>query len=409
MKKVRLMLGMAAFAALALVSSCGDDDDDIGGGGSVPVADGFYITQVGVTPVSSSGLVAEVVEADGFATQSRDGYFANYVFLAAGNYNVVNVIDQEISQTLGGTAAATGTTGSDCDLHEYILVEEFAVDGAAFAVAEAGLYKVMLDTETKEIVLYRIESAQVIGSATEAGWSHSADLVIPASGAVSADGATFLLEDVTLRPGEYKIRFNCRWIVDRRIDPLASPGHEFNNGYVALTNYGGTFAALVPGGANFPIAVGEDGLYDVEAAWTPADGFEITVTKTAPLDPITFVPEDFQWSIVGDATSVGWPTDNSCGAVDEDIDLNYSGSAGGTYTWISNGAIPLVAGGFKFRTNHCWDYNKGFNDMTHSGDGAADFTASGDGNFVAAGPASYIITITTDDDGATWNVDFDKQ
>lgn len=398
MKKVRLMLGMVAFAALALVSSCGDDDENIGGGGSVPVADGFYITQVGVTPVTSSGLVAEVVEADGFATQSRDGYFANYVFLAPGNYNVVNVIDQEISQTLGGTAAATGTTGSDCDLHEYILVEEFAVDGAAFAVADAGLYKVMLDTETKEIVLYRIESAQVIGSATEAGWSHSADLVIPASGGISEDGATFLLEDVTLRPGEYKIRFNCRWIVDRRIDPLASPGHEFNNGYVALTNYGGTFAALVPGGANFPIAVGEDGLYDVQAAWTPEDGFAISVTKTQAIDPITFDPADYDWGIIGPGSPVGnW---------DSDITLPYEGILANGHSW--QGTFVLTADAFKFRADDAWAFAPNANAYSAvTGDGAADIDATGN-DFVCTNPGTFLITISTTD-GTAWAIDFDRQ
>jgi hypothetical protein len=159
-KSIKLLFGFVAISTLAFLASCGDDSSDIGGGGSVPVADGYYITKVDVTPVTSSQLIAEVVEADGFATQSRDGFFSNYVYLTAGSYNIVNVIEQEIAQTIGGTAAiengATEAnpdgTGSDCALYDYILVEEFAVDGAAFAVAEEGLYKVMLDNETKEIV-----------------------------------------------------------------------------------------------------------------------------------------------------------------------------------------------------------------------------------------------------------------
>lgn len=373
----------------------------------MPVADGYYITKVDVTPVTSSQLIAEVVEADGFATQSRDGFFSNYVYLTAGSYNIVNVIEQEIAQTIGGTAAiengATEAnpdgTGSDCALYDYILVEEFAVDGAAFAVAEEGLYKVMLDNETKEIVLYKIESAQAIGAATEAGWAHSEDLIIPISGAASATGVTFALEDVTLRPGEYKIRFNCRWIIDRRIDPLASPGHEFANGYVTLTNYGGTFAALVPGGPNFIIALGEDGLYDITAAWTPNGGFDISATKTAPIDPIEFEPGDYDWGIIGE----GGPLNNW----DADVDMTYEGVLANGNSWQGTFALDGV-GGFKFRTNDSWDFAPNANTYSAvTGDGAVNIDATGN-DFLCSVAGNYLITISTNDAGVTWAIDFDK-
>lgn len=408
-KTIRLLCGLMAIAMVAFVASCSDDSDDIGGGGSVPVADGFYITKVDVTPVTSSRLVAEVVEADGFATQSRDGFFANHVYLTAGSYNVVNVIDQEIAQTIGGVAtvengateANPDGTGSDCELYDYILVAEYAVDGAAFAVAEEGLYKVMLDSETKEIVLYLIESAQAIGGATEAGWAHSADLVLPVTGTASATGVTFSQTNVTLRPGEYKIRFNCRWIIDRRIDPLASPGHEFDNGYVALTNYGGTFAALVPGGPNFIIALGEDGLYTVTAAWTPAGGFAISATKTAPLDPIEFEPGDYNWGIIGE----GGPS-NSWG--DPDVDLTYDGLGANGHSWSGTFALD-GEGGFKFRTNDNWDFAPNANTYTAvTGDGAADIDATGN-DFFCTPAGTHKITISTNDAGLTWAIDFDKQ
>ncbi len=410
MKKIKLVGSFLALLGAVLISAC-SSDPVIDGGTGIPVADGFYITLAGVDPVSSSALLGEKVEADGFGTQDRVGFFSNYVFLAAGNYNVVSIIDQAISKTYGGTSAVVGTTGSDCELQSYTLVEEFAENGAAFNIAAAGLYKVIYDSETKEIIAYKIEKGQVIGAASPAGWSNSADQDMALVGAASATEVKFELGEVILRPGQYKVRFNCRWGIDRRIDPAASPGHEFNNGYVAFTNFGGTFDLLAPGGANFEIATAEDGKYKVTAQWTAADGFVLSSVKTTPLDPITFNSEAYQWSIVGDASPVGWPADNSCGAVGEDLDLNYSGYTAGTntYTWTSNGAIALVAGGFKFRTNHCWDYNKGYDGFTRTGTGAADFTASGDGNFVAANSGSYIITITTSDDGETWTIDFVKQ
>lgn len=415
LKSIRLAGGLLAFAMIALVLSCSDDKSNIGGGGSVPVADGFYVTKVGITPVSSSQLVAEQVEADAFASQDRSGFLANYVYLTAGSYNIVSVIDQEISKTLGGAAvvetnetiANPDGTGSDCDLHAYILVEEFAEAGAAIVIATEGLYKVSMDNETKEFVFYNIVKGQLIGAASPAGWSSSA--LQDMTGAATATGVAFELSDVEMRPGQYKLRFNCRWGIERRIDPAASPGHEFNNGYVAYTNFGGaTTANLAAGGANFEIALGQDGMYDFMATWTPADGFEFTVTKVSSLDPITFNPDDFAWGIIGaGAPTNSWATDS---------DLNYEGKTGSTYKWkgtftitnsgAPNGGTENANGEFKFRTNNSWDYNKGFGDFTKSGSKLGLLTDSG-GNFKAGTTGTFIFEITTSDDGVTWSIKID--
>lgn len=393
------MLGLMAFAI-----SC-DDDETIDGGDGIPVADGFYITQAGVDPIVANQLVAEKVEADGFASQDREGYFANYVFLAAGNYNVVSVIDQKLSKTYGGAAASAGTTGSDCDLHAYTLVEEFTEGGAAFSVATAGLYKVGFDNSQKEIYLYKIEKAQVIGAATPAGWSSNADQDMPVVGTASATSVKYEVTGIELRPGEYKVRFNCRWGIDRRVDPAA--GFAADNGYVTFTNFGGTFAALAPGGANFLVADGGDGLYTITAEWKDVGGFVISATKTQALEPITFNPEDFAWGITGSATANGWANDDTADdPIGVDIDLNYEGKSGTTYTW--KGTFPLTAGEFKFRTNNSWTYNKGFGQMTLTGPDAADLTDTG-GNFTVAAAATYQFIITTSDEGDTWTLNVDKQ
>ena len=401
MKKVRLMLGMVAFAALALVSSCGDDDENIGGGGSVPVADGFYVAKVGVTPTTADGLVAEVVEADGFATQSRDGFFANYVFLTAGDYNIVNVVDQEISQTLGGTAAATGTTGSDCDLHEYLLVEEYAVDGAAISIASAGLYKVGMDIDTKEIWFLKIEKAHVIGGATTFGWSQSDDGELALEGTASATGVTFKVTDIDLKARAYKVRFDCRWSVDRRIEPT---GFDPANGYVAFTNFGGTTAALAPGGSNLEIAFGNDGGYTMELAWTPDDGFELTNTNTDPIAPTP--PGEYGWSIIGSATPGGW--------ADPDTDLPLVGTPTATSATYEIASIALTEGGeFKFRSNDAWGIVLQPGDSqfgTVTGDSDFESTGGGDPNYkVKVGSAgNYKITISTTNTGEKWNLTFVK-
>ncbi len=393
-KTTKLLLSFMVLAMAVAFTAC-DDETDIGGGDGIPVGDGFYITPAGVDPTISSQLVAEKVEADGFGSQDREGYFSNYVFLTAGSYNVVSVIDQKLNKTYGGTIASVGTTGSDCDLHAYLLVEEFTENGAAFNVPASGLYKVGFDNLTKEIFLYKIEKGQVIGAASPAGWSSNAAQDMAVSGTASATGVKFEKAGIEMRPGEYKIRFNCRWGIDRRIDPAA--GFASTNGYVTFTNFGGTFAALAPGGANFSIAEGGDGIYTITAEWTPENGFVLSATKTQALEPIQFDPADYAWGIIG----AGGPTGNW----DTDADLNYEGKTGSTYTWKGTFAVN---GEFKFRTNNSWDFNLGFGQMTLTGPDAADLVDAS-GNFKVNAAATYQFTITTSNDGDTWTLNVDKQ
>ncbi len=232
MRTTKLFISALALGTAVLFGAC-DDETNIGGGGSVPVADGFYIAKVATTPSESDGLISEKVETDGFQTKTREGFFSNYVFLTAGNYNIVNVIDQEIAQTYGGTMATAGTTGSDCNLHAYSLIAEYALNGAAFAVANAGLYKVGLDVTTKEIWLMKIDKAHVIGGATPFGWSQNDAGEMAVVGTATADAVTFRKTGIVMNKGDWKFRFNCRWSIDRRIDPGA--GFADNNGYYKVT------------------------------------------------------------------------------------------------------------------------------------------------------------------------------
>jgi hypothetical protein len=397
-KMLKLMAGLLILSGAAYLSSCGDDDTDIGGGGSVPVADGFYVAKVGVNPVASAQLVDEVVEADGFASQDREGFLGSYIYLTAGNYNIVRVQDQEIADTFGGPSTSAGTTGSDCELHAYTLVDEYVVDGAAIAIASEGLYKVTMDNELKEIIFHKIEKAQLIGAATPAGWSNSVDQEMLIEGTPSADGVTFAVEDITMRPGQYKVRFNCRWSIDRRIDSGA--GFAFENGYVTFTNFGGTLTNPEPGGSNFEIEVGEDGIYTVEAEFTSTDGFEIVVTKTESIDPIVFDPDDYAWGIIGQGSPQGnW---------DADIDMTYQGVGANGHSWTGTFALN-TSGGFKFRTNDSWTFAPNANAYAAvTGDGASDINATGN-DFMASVAGTHLITISTNDAGVTWAIDFDKQ
>ncbi|NBW34990.1 MAG: SusF/SusE family outer membrane protein [Cytophagia bacterium] len=395
-KTTKLLLSFMVLAMAVAFTAC-DDETNIGGGDGIPVGDGFYITLAGQDPTISSQLMAEKVEADGFGSQVREGFFSSYVFLTAGSYNIVSIIDQKLNKTYGGTIASVGTTGSDCELHSYLLIEEFVENGAAFNVPASGLYKVGFDNLTKEILLYKIEKAQVIGAASPAGWSSNANQDMVISGTASGTGVKFEKAGIEMRPGEYKIRFNCRWSIDRRIDPAA--GFAATNGYVTFTNFGGTFAALAPGGSNFSISEGGDGIYTITAQWTPENGFVLSATKTQTLEPIQFDPTQYAWGIIGAATSTGW---------DSDTDLNYEGKAGNTYTW--RGTFTLTAGEFKFRTNNAWtfapDANSGKWTLTGPDAALVNATAS---NFSVAAGGSFQFTITTNNDGDTWTLNVDKQ
>lgn len=400
-----------AFNMLVFLASCGEDEGpSIGTGGSVPVGDGWYMMKGDETPTAMMGLYAENVEAAGFQTQPRDGYGAGYMYLEAGDYNLVQVKSQEIEESIGGTVE-TVTAASDCDENDsYMLIDETVVDGPAFNIANNGFYKVIFDAMTTEILIYEIGQAEVIGSATPAGWSYSADQVLDMT--QTDEGVTFSIEGQELRPGAWKVRFNCRWTIDRRIDNTIEGDavYDPSNGYVALTNYGGTASNLEAGGSDFQIATGEDGLYDISLSLT-GDGVSLSSSKTAELEPITFNPDENEWAITGDATANGWADEDATNdPIGVDMDLNYEGVSNGTYTW--KGTFDLVAGQLKFRTNDSWTKNLGYDDVTVTGD-MADITDGdpngGNSNFVFASGGTYIITLSTSDAGETYTANFDKQ
>ena len=410
--KTRLQIltkALALFVAVGLYS-CADDGPDIGGGGSVPVADGIYVAPSGSNPSSKTGLVADVVENEGFATMTREGFVSGYMYLEAGSYKMVEVVDQEITKTYGGTAT-TETGDADNAFDDYILGAA-TLNGDAITLAEDGFYYVSMDSKTSEMIFFLIKKAGIIGAATEGGWGSDTELTV--TGAPSLDGITFEATEVIMRKGEWKLRFNSNWKIDRRVDPNA--GYAVENGYVALTNYGGALDNLVTGGSNFAIAEGDDAIYTVSVAYSPANGFQITLTKTGEAPVVTFVPEENQWALVGDAVNSADVAEND-GAGDGtpdgwqyDIDLNYEGFTSGTntYTWVSNGAIELEGGkAFKFRANDEWAKNMGWGGLTLTGD-TDDFSDSS-GNIAVGTTASYTVTLTTSDDGVSYTANFVKQ
>lgn len=387
MKRASLLF---ALCAMLFMVSCGDDDPVIDPGTGLNVADGLYLQLEGSDPSSTAGLSAEVVEANDFMSQERDGFTAGFMWLDAGDYKLVEVTSKEVTSTTGGSVESVEDTGSDCDFNTFQVVTTDA-NGGAFNVATSGLYKVTNDQLTNELIMYQINEASVIGAATPGGWASDTRL----SGSVDADGGEWKAEGVILRSGQWKVRFNCRWGINRRIDPNGSL-NDPTNGYQLFTNFGGTPNALVVGGAN--IEQTEDGEYTITAAWTPRDGWAVTAERTGDAPVITFNPNDFQMAVIGDATNGedldadgtpdGWQSDRNLFHKEQD----------GVHTW--RGVVTFSeAGAWKFRANDDWDVNYG-------GDLTMNLAAGGD-NFPSPGAGAFYVTLSTADEGATWTATID--
>ena len=376
--------------SLVMMTACSDDDDpdiDTGGGG-ILVSDGLYVSAVGSDPSSTAALNAETVEDDGFASQDRSGFVGGYMWLDAGDYQVVQVTNKEITSTIGSSASETVTDmGSACDLNDY-QVFTTAEGGSAINVATSGLYRVTHDQTLSELVVYPIASPGLIGDATPNGWSDDTPL---AEVSRDAMGATWEQEGVVLREGQWKIRFNCRWSIDRRIDPNA--GFDMANGYQLFTNFGGSATDLLPGNDGANIEQTMSGTYTVTVNWDPRAGWSVNLLRTGDAPTLTFDPNDYKFAVIGDATANGW--DDAPG---KDRDLLYKFDRD-THWW--GGVITMAdMGAFKLRTNDSWDFNLGNPALTLDG-GPVAMDKGGD-NIPTPGAGAYYVKVYTGDEGDTW-------
>ena len=379
MKNVLLKLSLPLFIlSLVFITSCNDDDPIIDpGDGSVNVSDGMYLAISGENPISSRKLNAETVEDDNFTSQARSGFVGGYVYLTAGNYQLVQVASKEVTQTLGGTTSTVDDGNSGCNYGEYTLVSDVTANGSAVSVADEGFYRVTYDQMTSEMVFYQIHFPGLLGDATEGAWSTDEQL----DGSVNADGGSWSKEGVVIRPGQMKIRFNCRWNLDRRKDPSA--GNDPSNGYILFTNFGGAIDNLTPGNDQPNITWTESGTYTVTVDWTSKDGFTLDLNRTGDAPVLTFDPNEYKFGVVGDATAGAWDSDQNL----------YHKEEGGVHSWY--GVVTFAnSGEYKFRTNDNWDFSLG-GDLTN--------LSTGGGNIPTPGEGGWYIVVMTADEGMTWS------
>ncbi|RUA33451.1 MAG: hypothetical protein DSY77_10235 [Bacteroidetes bacterium] len=364
-------------AAMFMVS-CEEDEPTIDVDESgVAVSDGYYFTLDEEDPVAEKALLPEKIEGAEFAATDREGFFGNYVFLPAGDYQLKKVQEREVVSTIGGTLEAP--EGED----EGYLVAKLTEDGGPITVSEDGYYKVSYDEELAELIMMKVTSVSLIGSATPNGWN--ADTQLEIAQEASDEGFVFSTSDLVLRAGEFKIRINNRWTIDRRLDREAQ---EFdpNNGYVAFTNYGGSPDNLVAGGGNMAFAAADEGTYDITITLTNEGGASFESTRTGDAPEITFDPADYQFGFTGSATAGGWDASQM---------MHYAGLSEGVHTWL--GVVTFAADGeFKFKTN---------NELYLGGTltlEEASINQTG-GNIPSPGAGAYYISLSTADEGETWS------
>jgi starch-binding outer membrane protein SusE/F len=265
-----------------------------------------------------------------------------------------------------------------------------------FTVPADGMYHVVVDTELGIVVIVPVHWG-IIGGATPNGWGGSLQMTESAFNATKMD---WTLTGVELRGGEWKFRYSEGWKVE--IDPNIDLGGGVI-GVKVNTNFGGTVAALVPGGDN--IANTMPGIYNIKLEYELGKGYKATVTKTGdlPMTNWTGVELDAVGSGVSADNPNAIPDPSSWGWGNQLIADNGGVPVknGDIYTWTWNGIILEASQGFKLRTlNGVTPPVGGAN--FDAGFGALDVAASSNkvvddgGNLSVNAKGPFNITLTID-------------
>lgn len=393
MKKSINFLGrlasIIAIVAMSTLVSCDlfneeDDDniDDIIDDGT-SLDDGYYIVGSAISSDTTEAnlLTQGQVNAPDFSSQDRSGFFEGYVYIGSGSFSFIRVNGEEITE-LGGSNSMMEDGDPDPIT---IYVGQYFEGGAAATVPFQGLAHVSIDQTTGQYVVIPVEYWEIIGDATEGGWSTGTELAEVSS---SAEEVVYQGTNVVLRPGQFKFRFNSNWSMNLEEGECDAAEEACLNYF---TNFGGTLNSPVHGGGNF---VHEDeGAYTVTVTYTPGEGvnsMEFALERTGDAPEITFDPAEYQFGIIGDATANGW---------DADMNMYYKGQVDGAHTWLTVVTFGET-GAFKFRTNDAWDFNLG---GTLPADGSAGSLTSNGADIATPGAGAYYITLSTADEGTTWN------
>lgn len=247
----------------------------------IDVPDGFYISgdATPFTTVLKFGqMQATVVENDN--NVSRAGLYEIYMALEANKtFTITKVVSSK--PTVYGQAAGFTTViqaATNDEMGAMIQKGKYA-EGGTFQVSTSGLYHIVLDEQSTNIVIMPVTKWTILGSATPKDIIESELL---SKSAFNKDTLIYEIKDLALLEGEFKFRHSGAWkqtIVD---EPLIKVN----------TSFGGTLTSLTSGGAGIKISNSEMGKYSVTATWTKRDGMQFKIVKTEDIVIEIIYPEN---------------------------------------------------------------------------------------------------------------------
>ena len=237
--------------------------------------------------------------------------------------------DHAWTESVGGPEAnATSTIDATnpYDVYKPVLGTPFATGGMNIAVQVAGTYDVVYDTNAGTItVSEHVSGWSLIGVINEdTSWSVDVDMVETSPG--------LWVSPVVTINGEFKIRFNKDWDVNR----------------------GGKLQSL-----DLPFAVENNG----DNITVPTPGEKYVVTYYAAAEAVVIQSVSTSWSLIGQVDGSNW---------DKDIIMHKTGET----TWS---AACKVSGEYKLRFGADWSVNRGASGAMAPLDGYYSFGLAADG------------------------------
>lgn len=389
--------GAIAIVAISFFASCNTDDD---GGTDLPlVEDGIYVKGE-ASAVADLDIKGKLSKTKNEVTQEqRSSLYEVYVALEANKaFSIVQVAGVTVTTYGPGADWTSSNANWENDEPDTLMHRGSFVESATtFSVPVSGLYHIMMDTDLGKMAIAPVHWG-VIGGATPAGWGGSTAMT---SSGFDKNTMTFTITDMELRGGDWKFRYSNGWKID--LDTVLDLGSG-KKGVKVNTNFGGTVAALDPGGANIVNAA--PGVYTITMTWTLGTGHVATATKTGDL-PLT------NWTgVVLDAVGSGVSADNANAIADPSswgwgnkLLADNSGvptKSGDVYTWTWTNVVLEANEGFKIRTENGVappsggaNFDAGLEsvDLTAS---SANVKQENSGNLEVTVKAAYDITITID-------------
>lgn len=378
LRKVLSISGLVLLASFAMVSC---DDDEGGKDNPILVEDGMYIVGDAspFAELSANGMM--VITENEVDQASRPGMFELYVALEAGKtFNIIEVAGKDqITYGPGEGFAVVNPEGKNDQMNFEVQHGAYSQSGT-FSVTESGLYQVVIDKDLGKVAILPVKYWAILGGATPVGWT---DTQLPLVGAFSKTELTFQVTELELRLGNYKFRHSGGWKFQMDDVTLAN----LESLVKVNTNFGGTLAALEPGGADMSFAKEDEGIYTVEIKWSATEGISASMTKTGTVEPLPEYPEALY--MIGNAlnnadsdqddTPDGWQWDLTDAPM---IAVNSQPHLFWKIVWLETG------GEFKFAPEKVWG-----KDFGKSGDATEGVYDKGSENIPSPATSGYYMVV----------------